>query len=256
MERAVEAWKANGSFSFVWTIGWERASDSREATAARERPFHEGSMIQQDAPKQTSRTIEGPTPVTMLVERARSGDRAAFDELIGIFHEDIFRMVYYRTRSEMDAEDLTQDIFLQVLRHLPKLKDVERFRPWLFSIAVNRVRDYGRKKRLMTLFGLLGSGTRDEDEQEPEDMGVDESPGALDQLLEQEFWERLQELSKVFSQLEREVFFLRFLDNLSIKEIAQALSKSESAIKTHLYRALKKFKDNSDLIQLLRGEET
>jgi RNA polymerase sigma-70 factor (ECF subfamily) len=256
MERAIGAWKASGSFFFVRTTDWERASGSQEAAVARESRLHEGSMTQQDAPKRNSRASEGPSHVAMLVERARSGDRIAFDELIGIFHEDIFRMVYYRTRSQMDAEDLTQDIFLQVLKHLPSLKDVERFRPWLFSIAVNRVRDHGRKRRLMTFFGLLGSGTREEDDQEPEDMGVDESPGALDQLLEQEFWEQVQQLSKVFSPLEREVFFLRFLDNLSIKEISTALSKSESAIKTHLYRALKKFKDNSDLIHLLRGEAT
>jgi RNA polymerase sigma-70 factor, ECF subfamily len=254
MERAVGTWKVAGSFFFV--RDWEWASGSQEAVVAGRRRLYEGSMTQQDAPRQTSRATEGPQLVAMLVENARSGDRAAFNELIGIFHEDIFRMVYYRTRSQMDAEDLTQDIFLQVLKHLPSLKDPERFRPWLFSIAVNRVRDHGRKKRLMSLFGLLGSGTRDEDEQEPEDRGVDESPGALDQLLEQEFWERVQELAKVFSPLEREVFFLRFLDDLSIKEISQALNKSESAVKTHLYRALNKFKDNSDLIQLLRGEAT
>jgi RNA polymerase sigma-70 factor (ECF subfamily) len=256
MERAVEAWNTSGSFFFVRTTDREKASVSREAAAAWGRRLHEGSMTQQDAPKRNSQATEDPKPVAILVEKARSGNRAAFDELIGIFHEDIFRMVYYRTRSQMDAEDLTQDIFLQVLKHLPNLKDVERFRPWLFSIAVNRVRDHGRKKRLMTLFGLLGSGAREEDEQEPEDMAVDESSGALDQLLDQEFWQRVRELSKVFSPLEREVFFLRFLDDLSIKEIAQALNKSESAVKTHLYRALNKFKDNSDLIQLLRGEAT
>ena len=50
------------------------------------------------------------------------------------------------------------------------------------------------------------------------------------------------------------MFFLRFVDELSIREIAEVLKKSESAIKTHLYRALKKFKDDSLLFHPKEGE--
>jgi len=64
----------------------------------------------------------------------------------------------------------------------------------------------------------------------------------------------VQRLSNRFSSAEREVFFLRFVDELSIREIAEVLKKSESAIKTHLYRALKKFKDDSLFIQPREGE--
>jgi RNA polymerase sigma-70 factor (ECF subfamily) len=49
------------------------------------------------------------------------------------------------------------------------------------------------------------------------------------------------------------VFFMRFLDSLSLKEIAQVLNKSESAVKTHLYRAIKKFKDDAAFSQFLEG---
>jgi RNA polymerase sigma-70 factor (ECF subfamily) len=86
------------------------------------------------------------------VERARGGDRSALGELIAEFQEDIFRMVYYRTRSRMDAEDLTQEIFLKVFDNLPALKDPRMFRSWLFRIAVNKVYDYHRKKRFRALF--------------------------------------------------------------------------------------------------------
>ena len=56
------------------------------------------------------------------------------------------------------------------------------------------------------------------------------------------------------SRWEREVFHLRFLDQLGIKEIAMVLSKSESTIKTHLYRALHKFKETPELNSVLQGE--
>lgn len=56
------------------------------------------------------------------------------------------------------------------------------------------------------------------------------------------------------SRLEREVFLMRFMDHLRIVEIAQVLNRSESTVKTHLYRALKKFKDEHALHKLLEGE--
>lgn len=190
-----------------------------------------------------------PTQVTLLAEMARDGDRAAFEQLVDLFHEEIFRMVYYRTRVRMDAEDLTQDIFLLAFRNLSRLRDVDRFKPWLFSIAVNKVRDHLRRKRFLGLFGLA-----DDQEEEPCDEEPDKDPDALHQLMEHEFWCEIKKLSQTFSPMEREVFYLRFMDQLSIKEISQVLKKSESAVKTHLYRALRKFKEDAGFLQMLKGE--
>ena len=86
------------------------------------------------------------------VEQARSGDRHAMNELICMFREDIYRMVYYRTGNRMDAEDLTQEIFLKVFDNLKGLKDTGMFRPWLYRVAVNRVNDYHRRKKFLSFF--------------------------------------------------------------------------------------------------------
>lgn len=186
---------------------------------------------------------------TDLAEKARNGDKAAFERLVELFHEDIYRLVYYRTRSRMDAEDLTQEIFFLVYKNLSRLRDSEKFRPWLFRIAVNRVRDFNRKKRFLSLFGF----SAEENERDCYDMEADSSPLALEELLRCEFWQRVKQLSDGLSPMEREVFLLRFVHHLGIKEIAGILEKSESAIKTHLYRALKKFKGDSALHELLEG---
>jgi RNA polymerase sigma-70 factor, ECF subfamily len=188
--------------------------------------------------------------VASLVEAAQNGDRDAFEQIIGLFQEDIFRMIYYRTRSRMDAEDVAQEVFLQAYRSLSKLKDVNRFRSWLFTIAVNRVRDFHRKRRLLAFLGISAS---EEEDQSPE-LERDRGPDALHQLMRREFWDGVEKLSGRFSSAEREVFFLRFVDQLSIKEIADVLKKSESAVKTHLYRALKKFKDDSLFMEVQEGE--
>ena len=74
----------------------------------------------------TFSTIDASSHVTFLVEKARDGSRTAFNELVDLFQKDIFRMVFYRTRSRMDAEDLTQDIFIQAFKNLSRLKTPDR----------------------------------------------------------------------------------------------------------------------------------
>jgi len=207
--------------------------------------------MQPDQLQSQSGTNGNPQQVAQLTERAQNGDRAAFEQLVNLFHEEIFRMVYYRTRSRMDAEDLTQDIFLLVYRNLAGLKDIDRFRPWIFSIAVNRVRDFNRKKRILTFFSFSNEEGGDLDIPDSE---IHDDPGVLQQLMNHEFWAQVKRLSDKLSSVEREVFFLRFMDHLSIKEISEVLNKSESAVKTHLYRSIKKFKEDSAFLQMLKGD--
>ena len=185
-------------------------------------------------------------PWSPLVKRAKAGSRSAFAELVDLFQDDIFKMVFYRTRTQLDAEDITQEVFMQAFRKLSGLKKVDRFKSWLFSIAINRVRDFNRKKRFQSLF-------------QPSDAGNDikqicDQPEAIDELMKQDFWKQIGLIIDKLSRMEREVFLLRFLDLLSIREISSALKKSESTIKTHLYRALRKFRKNSSTLQLLKEE--
>lgn len=195
---------------------------------------------------------QGPVDrISALVMRAKTGDRNAFEELIVHFQNEIYRLVFFRTRSRMDSEDLMQDIFLAAFRYLPQLKDSDRFRPWLYRIAINRVRDYHRKKKFLAFFGI---GEEEKPENEPADVAAHSDPGALDKVIRDEFWTHVRQLSKQLSPMEREVFSLRFVDNLNLREIAQILKKSESAVKTHLYRAIKKFKEDSALSDYMEGD--
>ena len=188
--------------------------------------------------------------ISSLVVQARAGDRNAFEKLVAIHQDEIFRLVFFRTRSRMDSEDLTQDIFMSAFKYLPQLKDSDRFRPWLYRIALNRVHDFHRKNRFLAFFGM----TEDRGEANAADVEPHRDPGALDKVIRQEFWSHVKELSKRFSPMEREVFSLRFVDDLNLREIALVLNRSESAVKTHLYRAIKKFKDDSALSDFLQGE--
>jgi len=192
----------------------------------------------------------GESWIVQLVEEAQTGDQLAFHRLVDKFQPEIYRMLYYRTRSQMDAEDLTQDVFLKAYKHLVRLQSPMVFRSWLYRIAVNRVNDYFRKKRFRALFGNVS--VDDETFQETEQMSV--PPQAPEYLERREFWQQVEKMMDILSRMEREVFLLRFLDQLSLKEITETLGKNESTIKTHLYRALNKIKIAfGDMQELLEG---
>ncbi|MGD9175562.1 MAG: RNA polymerase sigma factor [Desulfobacterales bacterium] len=190
--------------------------------------------------------------LTQLVEEARDGNRLAFDQLIDRYQGDIYRMIYYRINSQMDAEDLTQDVFVRAYRSISRLREPQRFRSWLYTIAVNRINDYLRKKRVRSILKSSDEGP----EIQPEAEERRDNPEALEQVLKEDFWRQVNRIAKALSKMEREVFMLRFMDDLNITEIARILKKSESTVKTHLYRALAKFKKEKGLRQFLQEDLT
>jgi len=161
-------------------------------------------------------------------------------------------MIFYRTRSQMDAEDLLQDVMLQAYKAIGRLKSPEVFRSWLYRIAVNRVRDYYRKKQFRSLFGFVS--TDDENFYESQSPELAVAPEAEGGISRKEFWHQIEQMLSTLSRMEKEVFMLRFLDELTINEMSAALKKNESTIKTHLYRALNKVKAMAgDLDGLMEG---
>lgn len=200
------------------------------------------------APSDTTTTISGTSAqLVALVNQAREGNRSAFAQLADRFHKDIFRMVFYRIRSQVDAEDITQDVFLKAYQNIASIKDAAKFRGWLFSITLNRIRDFQRKKRFRSLFKMEDENI----ESHPTENVDPDQPDALGHVLRKDFWRQIGLILKKLPQMEREVFLLRFFDHLSINEIAGVLKKNESTVKTHLYRALAKFKKEPAMRQLL-----
>ncbi|MFW6243877.1 MAG: sigma-70 family RNA polymerase sigma factor, partial [Desulfovibrionales bacterium] len=96
-------------------------------------------MEQKEEPEKLDKTVLDEASVLQgWVRRARSGERSAFERLVEWYQERVYRLVYYRIRSQADAQELTQDVFLKAYKNLPRLKEDGKFKSWLFSIAVNR----------------------------------------------------------------------------------------------------------------------
>ena len=184
------------------------------------------------------------------VKMAKGGSREAFEQLAGHYYGDIFRMIYYRTQSRMDAEDLTQEVFLKAYKGLGHLADEDHFKGWLFRIAVNRVRDFHRRKKFLHLFKSIPNNDVDAHV----DTQAATEAGPLETLIRKRFRQESETFLSRLSRMEKDVFVLRFMDQLKINEIATALKKGESTVKTHLYRALSKFKKDRAFQDFLKGE--
>ncbi len=208
-------------------------------------PIMEAKRTDADKPSKAANaeTVE-------MVEKARAGDQTAFHRLVDQFQPEIYRMIFYRTRSQMDAEDLTQDVMLKAYKNIGRLQSPEVFRSWLYRIAVNRVKDYYRKKQFKSLFGFVSMD--EEAFHETTEMAVE--PEVEGGISKKDFWKQVSQMLTSLSAMEKEVFILRFFDQLTIKEMSATLNKNESTIKTHLYRALRKVKEMAgDLDGLLEG---
>ena len=182
--------------------------------------------------------------IMTLVENARNGNRLSFQELVNLFQEDIYRLAYFRTFSQMDAEDLTQDVFEQAYRKLTTLNEPQRFRAWLYSIAVNRCNDFLRKRKYTA---LLHRRSIEEQDFNTGIKNMNSSYG--DRIDKKTFWKQFKLMLGKLSTMEREVFTLRFMDHRNINEIASILGKNESTVKTHLYRALNKIRAHAEFFK-------
>jgi len=183
--------------------------------------------------------------ISAWVEQAKTGNRLALNQLIDYYQNDIFRFVYYRIHHQADAEDVTQDVFVQVIKRIRSLKDVTRFKPWLYQIALNRVRDFFRKKRLLFFMGTAS-------DIETNENSIDASDVTEKEIFRKEFTTLLKKLSNEFSKWEREIFLLKYVDDMDVKDISIILGKNENTVKTHLYRALNKFKKHKALREFIQ----
>jgi len=202
----------------------------------------------------TDNEIDAPRAATrqelMLIKEAKAGNRVAFERLADQYYGNIFRMIYYRTQNRMDAEDLTQEVFLKAYKGLNRLTDEEHFKGWLFRIAVNRVHDFHRRKKFLHLFKSF----ENDDVDAHMDTQTTSDSGALEALIRKRFRQESETFLSRLSRMEKDVFMLRFFDQLRINEIATVLKKGESTVKTHLYRALSKFKKDRAFQKFLKGE--
>ncbi len=171
----------------------------------------------------------------LLIQKARAGDRNAFGKLYDTYAPRIYRFIFLKVSNRQDAEDLTHQVFVNAWESMSRFElRGFPFSSWLYRIAGNAVIDHYRTARVHQDLGTI-----------PEEVVAE--PSKLEQTLDQSL--DVTTVRAALAKLEfdqQNVLIMKFIDDLSTKEIAQALSKSEGAIRVIQHRALKHLKRHLD----------
>jgi RNA polymerase sigma-70 factor (ECF subfamily) len=166
-----------------------------------------------------------------LVLRSAKGEPEAFAALYDRYHEPIYRFIYLRTGSREEAEDLTHQVFLAAWEHLGSYESKGHpFSSWLYRIARNRVIDHYRVRRDTVEL------------ESPEAINISDGLDiefAVDATLA---LDKVKDAIRKLSHDYQEVVILRFVEELSLKETAAAMERSEGAVKLLQHRALKELR--------------
>ena len=170
-----------------------------------------------------------------LVERARSGDTAAFSELVNRYERKIFRLAKHITQNDEDAEDVLQETFLKAYSHLESFQGHSKFYTWIVRIAVNEALMKLRKRKSSRTISLDEPTDTGEDTMVREIAVWEENPEQ--KYSRDELREILDKAVESLKPAFRTVFVLRDIEEMSTEETASALDISIPAVKSRLLRA-------------------
>lgn len=176
-----------------------------------------------------------------LIERLKKGDQQAFRLIVDNWKDMVFNTSLGIVQNAEDAEDVTQEVFVQVYESVSQFKGDSRFSTWLYRIAVTKSLDHLRKKKRKKRFAFVQSlfGANEEEVNHQPDF---QHPG-----VSMENKENAAVLFRAIDKLpdnQKTAFTLHKLEGLSYQEIAEIMETTVSSVESLMHRAkgnLKKF---------------
>ncbi|MDO5977742.1 RNA polymerase sigma factor [Flavivirga spongiicola] len=173
-----------------------------------------------------------------FINDLNAGKQYAYSKLIDDFQDKVFATCISFVPNKEDAEDIAQDVFVEVFNSIGKFKGYSKLSTWIYRIATNKCLEFIRKKNTKKRFAFLQSIMGN-------DMPMDKSkyftemnhPGII--LENKEKSETLFLAINQLSEVQRTVFTLSKIDGMSNKEIGEIINKSVSSVESLMFRAKK-----------------
>ncbi len=174
---------------------------------------------------------------SLLVRAFREGDKQAFNRLVLLYQDRIYNLVFNYLKNTEEAKDITQDVFITVHRSIGSLKEISKFKSWLYQIAINHCRNrYKSLKRK----GYFSSYSIDDP-----DAFLQLSTGETPEI-DNERRDTVELVRNTISNMpeqDREIIMLRDIQELSYDEISSILDLPLGTVKSRLNRARLALKD-------------
>lgn len=174
-----------------------------------------------------------PFSVDSLWRRAAQGDHAAFSQIVQEYQHKVFSYALRHCRNQADAEDIAQEVFLQVYKALPRFRGDASLSSWIFRITSNLCIDYARRKK------KNAQPLSDFDEETLAFLldKPDDAPTPDEALLLKEEREALVRGLACLTQQHREILLMREMDGLTYEEIASVCQLPLGTVRSRLARA-------------------
>ena len=168
-----------------------------------------------------------------LIERARSGDDSAFNQIVTAYRKRILGTIARLIGRPEDVEDVGQEVFLRLYYSLDQLRTKEVFEPWLYRLTVNAAYDYLRRQKRRP-------ESRMSDLSEQQVVMADAAAGSKrseEDGRKLKVREMVQSLLESVSEEDRALLILKEVEGLSLKELEQVYHVNENTLKVRLFRA-------------------
>ena len=177
----------------------------------------------------------------MLIEQLKKGDETAFKTIVDTWQDMVYNTAIGIVQNAEDAEDITQEVFLQVYQSINSFKGDSKFSTWLYRITITKSLDHERRKRRKKRFAFVRSLFGDESQVviHPPDF---HHPGvALDK---KEDAARLFQAINQLPENQRVAFTLHKLEGLSYQEVSDVMKTTVSSVESLMHRAKTNLKKN------------
>lgn len=179
--------------------------------------------------------IETASDDLALVHASKSGDVAAFEELVKRYDRKLLRIAHHVMHNWEDAQDAVQEAFLKAFQHLGQFRENSKFSTWLIRITLNQSLMKLRERRVTREVSLVND-FQSEDDNLPIDV-ADWAPNPEELYGVAELREILRKTLQELGPGLRVVFVLRDIEGLSLEQTAEALDLSLAAVKARSRRA-------------------
>ncbi|MHB8094933.1 MAG: RNA polymerase sigma factor [Candidatus Aminicenantales bacterium] len=188
-----------------------------------------------------------------LIGRLAGGEPSAFRDLVETHKKRVYFLALDMVGNPVDAEDISQEVFLKVFRSFGTFNREARLGSWLYRITYNACIDHLRKKAI-TPEPVDGEALETGLRKGIPIAGSAEIPDPVSVLERSSIGKRIEAALACISPQEKAVFVLRHYEDLSLKEIAETLGLSLGSVKSYLFRAIQKLR--KELGPLQAGPET
>src|SRR6266581_1092324 len=187
------------------------------------------------APPEKAAPANNPLEELDLVQRAKRGDIAAYDDLVRRYQERIYATVYHMTANHEDASDLAQETFIKGYQALKSFKGDSSFYTWVYRIAVNKTINFLKQRKNRNHLSLNDLDFSAENDPDLVALISDRTPRRDMNLTELQ--EKLNEAMQKLSPVHRMVVTLHDVQGLSHEEIGKIIDCNIGTVRSRLFYA-------------------